>query len=413
MDDIDRELAALFDRGEPATLADLGGTAFLQGRETEIARALLMPEILTLVLREKGGLRGDLTTFAAACAAVEVGGDGADPGSYKDAMEALAAAQFDGDFAMTCQDILTARAGRSAENEVARWVALGASLQIAVNHPETRHDLQRVLVRLKSEDPHPEFLRRAAKVVGVVNSLWPDENNEKVLARLVANECARDEASFELGMAHLRRGLESSTLQEVGASFEEAESHFDTAIASREHRPDAVAYRGALAMLAGLHRGDDPTRLKARSSEISEAVGIRTAWSPPEEAPWKWMGAGAVELIQWGDLAVHLADVAEGVAVLEHADPAVDIRRRLLDTYVANRAVLGRGPGGVETYIQPVVDGHLLKIDRQRQALELWLQDERNDGAAGLRGTAATLMEAAIGLHPPSGKYQGAATRAT
>ncbi len=405
MDDIDRELGALFDRGEPETLADLGGTAFLRGRERDIARALLMPDVLALVLREQGGLRGHLATFALECAGVEVGGDGADPGSYKDAMEALAAAQFDDDFAMACQDVLTARAGKAAENEVARWVALGASLQIAVNHPAARHDLQRVLVRLKSEDPHAEFLRRAAKVVGVTNSLWPDVDNEKVLARLVGNEYARDEASFELGMVHLRKGLESSTLQEVGASFEEAEGHFDTAVASREHRLDAVAYRGALAMLAGLRRGDDPIRLKARASEVSEAVGVRMAWAPPEEAPWKWMGAGAVELIQWGDLAVHLADIADGVAVLEEDAPDVAIRRRLLDTYVANRAVLGRGPGGVETYVQPVIDGHLLKIDRQRQALELWLQDVRGDGAAGLRGTAAAMIETALGLHPPPGKH--------
>jgi hypothetical protein len=49
---VEEEVGATFDRGWPKRLADLGGPAFLCGREEAIARVSMMPDILPLVLAE-------------------------------------------------------------------------------------------------------------------------------------------------------------------------------------------------------------------------------------------------------------------------------------------------------------------------------------------------------------------------
>jgi hypothetical protein len=390
---LDKEIAALFDKGDRFTLAELGGVTFLQGREPLLARAALMPELLALALAELPPGADAIGCFVRACAAVPVGGDGVGPATYKDAIDCLAGVALTASLAADVQDILSSRAADQAENEVARWAALGAALQIAVDHPDTRHDLLRVLVRLREDDHHSEFVRRAAKVAGVANSHWPDAALVRTLERLAGNTSARDEACFELGMHHLRLGMEGSTAQQVGSSFDEALASFAASASAREHRPDAEAYRGALSVLTGLTRGEEPGALRERAAEVAKAVAVKAMWGGQTEAVWPWLGAGWTELARWQALVGCLADVAEGMAASSDIDPAPAIKLALLEAYVANRAVLGREPGGVDIYIQPVIDSCLLQLDRARGAIEGWLSDEtRNATEAPWREAAALML---------------------
>ncbi len=392
MSALDEELAALFDRGAPPTLVELGGVAFLQGREDLLARTTLMPELLALLLAELPTDADVIRRFVRTCAAVPVGGDGVDPASYKDAIDCLAGVALPEGLAADIQDILCSRAADPSENEVARWAALGGALQLAVDHPDTRHDLLRVLVRLREDDHHSEFLRRAAKVAGVANSHWPDAALLKALDRLASNPFARDEACFELGMHHLRLGMEGSTARHVGSSFDEALASFRAASSAREHRPDAEVYRGALSVLIGLTRGDEPGAMRERAAEVAKAVAVMAMWGRQTEAVWGWLGAGWTEVARWQALVGCLADLADGMAAFSDVDPAPAIKLGLLEAYAANRAVLGRGPGGVDIYIQPVIDRRLAQLDRTRGAIEGWLSHEMRSAREAPWREAAALM---------------------
>lgn len=407
---VDDELGALFDKYEPhgaTTLADLGGVSLLRGREREIAHASLMPEVLALAIQELSANpeNESVNSFIIACVSAEVGAGGVDASSYDDALKALAAANFTPAMAAKLQKILTQRADDSEENEGVRWAALGAALQIAISYPATRHRLMGLLVDLPRDEDlrHREFLRRAAKVIGVANAYWPDEALVKALDKLAGIDRARDEASFEIGMHHLRLGLEAASSHQVEKCFDDALAAFDISASSSEYRPDAIAYRAALSMLKGIRRGDETSELGDRAQDMSQAITLRTMWSVPTKKAWPWLGAGWTELLRWRELATHLLALADDLEAAQGRDPAPDIRRRLLDTYVANRAVLGRDAGGVETYIQPIVKGRLLRIEQARGELEAWLAEEATNAKGRWRDTAVEMLAAMRGGNPPSG----------
>lgn len=119
------------------------------------------------------------------------------------------------------------------------------------------------------------------------------------------------------------------------------------------------------------------------------------------------MGASWTELIRWQELAGCIADLAEGADAVPEADLA--IRRRLLETYVANRAVLGRGPGGVEVFVKPVVEARLLRGESAEAAALAWLSAEADSPESEWRRAAAELLGAARGGRAPPGKRTGTA----
>ena len=404
---IEEEVDAIFGERHPERLADLGGVEFFRGREKIVAQVVLMPELLALVLGEARDHRDRavLEDFVAACVAVPVGEKGVRSSDYKDAMEALSGADLRDDIAARCQDLLVRRARDTLENEVARWTALGTALQLALVHPVLRYDLLSVLVRVRADDPHPEFARRAATVAGVANAHWPDPALEKVLDRLSAVDLARDEALFELGLARLRAGLDADAPDLVDAAFEEARSLFESCLLAREHRPDAFSYARALAMLTALRRGEAPGSLATRAKDIQSELGMASTWSPPAEAAWPWLRAGWAELMRWQELTSRLADLAQGDPQASRAE--LTIRRGLLETYIANRAVLGRGPGGVEYFVKPTIEARLLREESIEADVLTWLENEALSQTSEWRKAASELLGAIRNRGAPPGKQAG------
>ncbi|GAA4258511.1 hypothetical protein GBZ26_11375 [Azospirillum formosense] len=408
---VEEEIIAAFEGREPERLADLGGVAFLDGRETEIARVTFMPEVLDLTLAELvcGSTDQALLDFVLACARVPVGGDGVRPSDYRDAMAKLAASPIGLDLADDVQSALLERAAEPAEHEVTRWVALGASLQLALAHPkDLQHRLLDKLRRIKMPESQPEFARRAAKVVGVAHSHWPAEVLIGMLERASTTQGGRDEALFELGMARLHYGLEATDLKQADALFEEARGHFEACRSAREHRPDAVAYSGILAMLTALRRGESRDEMKDRGREILLEVSIADVWSSPRVPLWDWMGARWTELVRWRDLADRIAHLAADTSAAFERNAEIDIRYRLLGIYVANRVVLGRGAGGVETFIQPAIQTQILQDEFGAAVIEDWL-DEVVAADEEWREAAASLLHALRNGSAPPGKRLGTA----
>jgi hypothetical protein len=343
-----------------------------------------------------------------ACVEVPVSDDGVEPETYKDAVEALAAANLGDELAEQCQDVLTRRVRDIGEDEVVRWSALGAALQLAILHPDLKHDLLRTLVRLRVKlgDLHPDFARKAAKVTGVAMAHWPDPSLEKVLEQLSAVPHARDEALFELGMARLREGLESDQPGRMDERFEEARGYFERSPEARELRHDALSYARPLAMLTAIRRGEAPEELARRAQEIHRELAIGAAWASPAEAAWPWMGARWSELMLWQEPVGLLADMATGAF---DVDAGLAIRRRMLNAYVANRAVLGRKPGGVEVFVRPAIEARLLREQAAEAAVLAWLEAEAGDPASPWRDAAAELLRAIRRGRGPPGKRAGTA----
>jgi len=405
----DEEVRAVFERGAPKRLADLGGAGFLRGREEDLSRAALMPELLSLALAEAPSGEAPVHNFVVACAGAPVGPEAVRASDYKDAMEALVAVALPEDLAERCQDVLVGRAFRRADHDVARWVALGASLQIAIEHPDLRHGLIGALVRLKPEGSPPEFLRRAAKVTGVALSHWPDPSLVRILESLSRDEGARDEALFELGMAALRDGLEAEAPGEVDRWFEAARDHFTMSVSARENRPDARTYSTALSLLNGLRRGDPAEALRGHAETIRREVTMARAWSQPTRPTWRWMGARWTEIVRWQDLATEAAAIDEAADAAAQAGAEIAIRRRLLGAYVANRSVLGRGPGGVETFARPRIEARLLREEAGREAVMAWLATEEATPYSPWREAAAEMLAELRARGAPVGKQMGAA----
>ena len=407
---VEEEVGAAFGRGLPKRLADLGGSAFLRGREEAIAQVSLMPDILALVLAEPQDAPGrdSLDAFVLACVEAPVGADAAEPETYKDAVEALAASNLSVELAERCQDVLTRRVSDNSEDEVVRWSALGASLQLAIGQPDLKHDLLRSLVRIRVTpgDPHTEFARKAAKVAGIAMAHWPDPSLINVLERLSAVPHARDEALFELGMVRLREGLDSDQPGRVDELFEEARGHFERSLEAREHRPDALSYARALAMLTAIRRAEAPEALTKRAQEIRRELTIGVAWASPDEAAWPWMGARWSELMLWQELVGLLADMASGAF---DVDADLAIRRRMLNAYVANRAVLGRKLGGVEVFVRPTIEARLVREETAEAAVMAWLEAESSDLDSPWREAAAELLRAIRRGRAPPGKRKGTA----
>lgn len=242
---VEEEVGAAFDKGWPTRLADLGGPAFLRGREEAIARVALMPDILPLVLAEPQDATGrdTLDAFVLACVEVLVGDDAAEPETYKDAVEALAAASLGDELAERCQDVLTRRVRDTGEDEVVRWSALGASLQLAIAHPDLKHDLLRTLVRIRPNpaDPHTDFARKAAKVAGVAMAHWPDPSLAHVLEQLSAVE------------VFVRPAIEARLVRE-----ETAEAAVMAWLDAESGDPDSTWREAAADLLRAIRRGRAP-----------------------------------------------------------------------------------------------------------------------------------------------------------
>jgi hypothetical protein len=113
------------------------------------------------------------------------------------------------------------------------------------------------------------------------------------------------------------------------------------------------------------------------------------------------MGARWTELLQWQELVGLLSDLATGAF---EADADLSIRRRLLDAYVANRAVLARGAGGVEVFVRPAIEARLLREEAGEAAALAWLAAEAGDPSSPWREAARELLEAIRGRGGPPGK---------
>ncbi len=408
MSDLEMEVAAAFD-SEPASLADLGGPGFVLGREKALVSVSLMPELLGLVLNCLRQDSDPLRLFVVACVGATVGEEeGAiGPSAFQDVVDTVATSGLPTRLAKDCQRLLVQRLADRDEHEAARWIAMGGALNLALLNPDLRHLLLAAVVDLEPGEVPPEFARRLAKVAGVIQTHWPDPGLVNLLERLCSVPLARDEALFELGMVRLGEGLDADTAQMADSQFEEAMGHFEGAVVAREHRPDAQAYATALSVLTSLRRGDDDDVIRFKAATVAKELEISRLWSRSNESAYIWISHRESELARWSQLATRVAAIGEQVASLSSIDAEVGLRQDLLGTYLANRVVLCRKAGGVETLLQPVIKARLLKDESIQSMVRSWLQAEANP-ASPMHEAASSLIASVRDWGAPPGKTTGA-----
>lgn len=218
-----------------------------------------------------------------------------------------------------------------------------------------------------------EFLRRAAKIVGVAFSHWRDKELVEVLCKLAQLEAVRPEAAFELGMAALAEAMDRTDSNTAASAFREAREWFDESAGTSEHRPEASLYLDGLDLLLSFHSGAASTSLDTVSARVQQHAFELHAWSRGSGPPW--LGARQAEAACWSALASAVAGLANSLDEPSWWEPAAVIEVGLLSVYSAGRSILRRDQhGGVEAMVRPRVHASLATQAGQAHQVRTWLQ---------------------------------------
>ncbi len=218
-----------------------------------------------------------------------------------------------------------------------------------------------------------EFLRRAAKIVGVAFSHWRDKELVEVLRKLAQLEAVRPEAAFELGMAALAEAMDRTDSNTAASAFREAREWFDESAGTSEHRPEASLYLDGLDLLLSFHSGAASTSLDTVSARVQQHAFELHAWSGGFGPPW--LGARQAEAACWSALASAVAGLANSLDEPSWWEPAAVIEVGLLSVYSAGRSILRRDQhGGVEAMVRPRVHASLATQAGQAHQVRTWLQ---------------------------------------
>lgn len=254
-------------------------------------------------------------------------------------------------------------------------LARGAALDGAFRWADVRRRQFRLLDFFLgiAPDDDPEFLRRAAKIIGVAFSHWRDKELVDVLHKLVELEEVRSEAAFELGMAALAGAMDRADDDVAAAGFRKARDWFDESDKLSEHRPEASLYLDGLNLLLGFHSGTNGASLETASDRVQQHAFELHAWSGGSGPPW--LGARQTEAACWSVLASAVAGLAESLEEPSWWEPAVIIEERLLSVYSAGRAILRRNQdGGVEAVVRPRIRKSIATQTGQAHQVRTWLR---------------------------------------
>ena len=222
-------------------------------------------------------------------------------------------------------------------------------------------------------DDDTEFLRHAAKIVGVAFSHWRDKELVEVLSKLVHLEPIRSEAAFELGMASLAEAIDQTDSIAAITNFRDARDWFGESDGVSECRPEASLYFDSLNLLLDFQSGSASASLSSMSARVQQHAFELHAWSGDINPPW--MGARHAEAACWSALAGAVAGLADSLNEPSWWEPTTVIEMGLLSVYSAGRSILRRDQhGGVESLVRPRIHASLATQAGQAHHVRTWLQ---------------------------------------
>jgi len=374
MHPIEAELIDIMKRGRGWQLKDLGGITELVPAARSLGKTPMMPELLhPLVLgwsnapvpdrdAHMGVLRDLLEVATMDFVLLEA----------VDILEHHRPLPDDGDECCFMLFLAKAATNDRSLSGLSRGAALDGAFRWAGDNRRWQLRLLDFFLGLASDDD-TEFLRRAAKIVGVAFSHWRDKELVEVLRKLVQLETVRPEAAFELGMAALAEAMDRTDSNTAATAFREARDWFGESDGVSEHRPEASLYIDGLDLLLGFQSGAAGASLGTMSARVQQHAFELHAWSGGSGPPW--LGARQTEAACWSALATAVAGLAGSLDEPSWWEPRAVVEEGLLSVYTAGRSILRRDQhGGVEAMVRPRIRESVAAQAGQAHQVRVWLQ---------------------------------------
>lgn len=382
LDPIERMTAQLLEADQEITLEGLGGLKEVARSAPRLSTSPLMPEILTALIAfgaQVSQVEPELFIDTFAKLIANVSGEFA----LMEMIDALDARRpLPGGCDQVCFTILMSRARDGSLTGLARGTALEGCFRWAVADRRWQLRLLDYLLGISSNDDG-EFLRRSAKVCGVAHSFWKEDGLLERLADFAVIDCCVADASFELGLAALMKGIDAVNRQEAVTAFSQAQTWFETSIESSEVNPEAHLFCDCLKLLTSYDAGVDIEVISATVGRISLHAFELRAWSDAADLP-PWLGMRRLQAIYWSQLALSLNDLLPHLDEASWWEPAAVIEQHLLAVYTASRTLLRRTVGGgLEELLRPRITATLARRQGQAYALKNWVRRNLQHDWAG------------------------------
>jgi len=374
MHPIEAELIEIVKDGRDWQLGDLGGIEKLAPAARSLGTTPMMPELLhPLVLGWRNAKAGDREVHKGVLHdLLEVATTDFILLEAVDILEHHRPLPDDGDECCFMLFLTKASTGDHSLSGLARGAALDGAFRWASDNRRWQLRLLDYFLGLAPSDD-TEFLRRAAKIVGVAYSHWRDKELVEVLHKLSQLEAVRPEATFELGMAALSEAMDRADSNAAATAFREARDWFGESDGASERRPETSLYIDGLDLLLSFHSGAASTSFGTVSTCVQQHAFELHAWSGGSGPPW--LGARQTEAACWSALASAIAGLAGSLDEPSWWEPATVIEEGLLSVYSAGRSILRRDQhGGVESMVRPRIRASVATQAGQAHQVRMWLQ---------------------------------------
>lgn len=374
MHPIEAELIDIVKSGRDWQLEDLGGITKLAPAARLIGSTPMMPELLHQLVLEwnnataadrdahKGILRDLLEVATTDFVLLEV----------VDILEHHRPLPDDGDECCFMLFLAKAATGNYSLSGLSRGAALDGAFRWAGGNRRWQLRLLDFFLGLAPNDD-TEFLRRAAKIVGVAFSHWRDKELLEVLHKLAEIEAVRLGAAFELGMAALAEAMDRADSDAAATAFREARDWFEESNGASEYHPEASLYLDVLNLLLNFHSDAATTSFATAGARVQQHAFELHAWSGGSGPPW--LGTRQTEAACWSALASAIAGLGGSLDEPSWWDPATVIEKGLLSVYCAGRSILRRDQrGGVEAMVRPRIHASVARQAGQAHQVRTWLQ---------------------------------------
>lgn len=374
MHPIEVELIEIVKSGCDWQLEDIGGISQFASAALSLGSTPIMPELLhPLVLgwsnakaadrdAHKGVLNDLLDVATIDFVLLEA----------VDILERLRPLPDDGDECCFMLFLAKAATADHSLSGLSRGAALDGAFRWACDNRRWQLRLLDFLLGLAPSDD-TEFLRRAAKIVGIAFSHWRDKELVEILRKLAQIEAVRPEAAFELGMATLAEAMDRVDENAAATAFREARDWFSESDGVSEHRPEAGLYLNSLNLLLSFHSGATNASFDTVSARVQQHAFELHAYSDRSGPPW--LGARQAEAACWSALAGAVAGLADTLDEPSWWDPTAVIEEALLSVYNAGRSILRRDEhGGVEAMVRPRIRASIATQAGQAHQVRRWLQ---------------------------------------
>jgi hypothetical protein len=375
---IEVALCALLSEGKVPSIDDLGGFDAIAQAIPSLGTSPFGGEILSVILRDACDISGDQMSSLGGLIdrLVQVATNDIVLIEMVDALDSCHLSDS------TSNDVFSALLQKATDGSgtltgYARAVALEGAFRLAA--PDRRKQLRLLDAMLGIQvSDESNFLRQAAKVMGIAHSHWREEELVRKLRLLTECEEAAYEASFELGMAELASALNEPDRAVADAFFRGSLKWFKKAESLKEAAPEAVLYGECLTLLTDFDGHKTGLELRAHSALIHKSAFELLAWHADANSPG-WLGARHVQAACWNDLASTLVSLAESLQQISWWEPRVVIECQVLAAYSAGRTILKRGRDGyLETLLRPRIESSIAQREGQAYLLKCWLKQNQH-----------------------------------